>query len=90
MAPERLAALAGLRRNEAVAVLREAGAEWDPRGQRLVGQGVSLLRIPHRYDTSRTVLTRCAADLLELPVVVGEPARIQSPCAATGCPVSRN
>ena len=89
--PERLAALAdlaGMPRDEAVAVLREAGAEWDPSGERLLGQGVTLVRTPHRYDTSgHTVWTWCAADLLELPVVVGEPARIESLCATTGDPI---
>lgn len=86
--PERLAALAGTPRDQVVAPLREAGAEWDPPGERLVGQGVTLLRTPHRYDTDgHTVWTWCAADLLELPVVLGEPARIQSPCAVTGDPI---
>ena len=85
--PERLAALAGLPREEALALLREYG-EWDPGGERVVGGGVSLLRTPHRYDTDgRTVWTWCAPDLLELPVALGEPARIQSRCAATGDPV---
>jgi alkylmercury lyase len=86
--PERLAALAGMPREQAVAVLRAAGAEWDPRSERLVGHGVTLRQTQHRYDTGgRTVWTWCAADLLELPVVFGEPARIQSPCAVTGDPV---
>lgn len=49
------------------------------------GRGVTLLETPHRYDMDgRTVWTWCAADLLILPVVLGESARIQSPCAATG------
>jgi alkylmercury lyase len=86
--PERLATLAGLPREQVVAVLREAGAEWDPEGERLVGLGVSLLRTPHRYDTDgHTVWTWCAPDLLVLPALLGQPARIQSPCAATGDPV---
>ena len=89
--PERLTDLAdraGMPRDEAVAMLREAGAEWDPPGGRLLGQGVTLVRTPHRYDTNgHTVWTWCAADLLELPVVVGEPARIESLCATTGDPI---
>lgn len=85
--PERLAALAGAPVDETLALLREY-AEWDPDGERVVGAGVSLLRTPHRYDTDgRTVWTWCAPDLLVLPVVLGTPARIQSPCAATGDPV---
>lgn len=48
--PERLAALAGIPLDEALALLREFG-EWDPDGQRVVGGGVSLLETQHRYDT---------------------------------------
>lgn len=92
VAPERLAALAGVPLEEALVMLREF-AEWDPGGERVVGGGVSLLRTPHRYDPTsrqtdrRTVWTWCAPDLLELPVVLGEPARVESPCVATGDPV---
>lgn len=86
--PERLAKLAGVARDQVVAVMRAAGAEWDTSGELLVGQGVTLIRTPHRYDSGgHTVWTWCAADLLELPVLLGGPARAESPCAATGEPV---
>lgn len=82
--PERLAALAGIPLDEALALLREFG-EWDPDGQRVVGGGVSLLETQHRYDTDgRTVWTWCAPDLFVVPIVLGASARVQSPCAATG------
>lgn len=86
--PERLATLAGVPPDQVVAAAHAAGAEWDPSGERLVGHGVTLIETPHRYDTNgRTVWTWCAADMLELPVVLGEPARIQSLCPVTGDPI---
>lgn len=86
--PERVATLSGLSADRIVALLRESQAKWDPSGTRVIGYGVNLIKTPHRYETDgRTVWVACAIDALMLPLLLGKPATIQSPCAATGNPI---
>lgn len=82
--PERLAALADLPLEQTLAVARSAW-EWDPRGQRLVGAGLTGTRTDYRVDIDgRTRWTYCAADTLQLPAMLGKPVHTHSLCAATG------
>ncbi|MPY89484.1 MAG: alkylmercury lyase [Luteitalea sp.] len=85
--PERLATLAGLPLDKTTAVLREAG-EWDPGGTRVVGLMLTSIRTPHRFEVhGHTMWTWCSGESLMFPMLIGAPARIQSPCAATGDPI---
>jgi len=86
--PERLAALAGVPVDHVLALLRQAPSEWDPSGERLVGLGLTSQPTPHRFQVNgHTLYTWCAVDAMFFPVLIGAPARIQSPCAATGDPI---
>lgn len=83
--PARLAARAGLPVDQVLALLRQAPSEWDPSGQRLVGLGLTSQPTPHRFQVQgHTLYTWCAVDAMFFPVLVGAPARIQSPCVTTG------
>lgn len=54
-----------------------------------MGYGITLRPTPHRFviDGNRLYVW-CALDTLFFPAVIGCPAHIESPCAATGNPVS--
>lgn len=83
--PERLAALAGVSVEQTLALLREAPSEWDSSGTRLVGLGLTSQPTPHLFQVhDRSLYTWCAVDAIFFPVLIGAPARIQSPCVATG------
>lgn len=63
-------------------------AERDPDG-RLLGLGLSLVASPHRYSVrGRTLYAWCASDAPLFPIMLGEPAHIESTCPATGHTVS--
>lgn len=58
--------------------------ERDKHG-RITGLGLSLVPSEHRYSTGgQTLYTWCASDALIFPAVLGQPARIESRCPATG------
>lgn len=85
VSPRRLAALADVPLEQTIALLRESGGEWDPSGERLIGIGLTTVRTPHRFEVhGRTLWTWCAGDSLIFPVIIGAPARIESPDATTG------
>lgn len=86
--PERLAALAEVPLEQTLDLLRQAPSEWDPSGKRLVGLGLTSNPTPHRFEVhGHTLWGWCAVDTVFFPVVIGAPARIESPCAATGDPI---
>ncbi|WP_245900433.1 organomercurial lyase MerB [Prauserella shujinwangii] len=61
--------------------------EYDDQG-RIVGAGLTLRPTPHRFEIDGRVLhTWCAMDTLVYPGLLGCPARVTSPCQATGTPV---
>lgn len=61
--------------------------EYDPQG-RIVGYGLTLRPTPHQFMVDgRQLYTWCALDTLFFPAVIQRPARVESPCAATGAPV---
>jgi alkylmercury lyase len=61
--------------------------EYDKQG-RVVGHGITLNPTPHRFEVDgRRLYTWCALDTLIFPAVIDRPARITSPCHATGIPV---
>jgi alkylmercury lyase len=61
--------------------------EYDSDG-RIVGYGITLNPTPHRFVVDGVVLyTWCALDTLAFPALLGRPAEVSSPCAATGEPV---
>jgi alkylmercury lyase len=72
--------------------VRQALADWtdteyDSDG-RIVGYGITLNPTPHRFTVDGVVLyTWCALDTLAFPALLGRPAEVSSPCAATGEPV---
>jgi alkylmercury lyase len=69
------------------ALERFPSAEWDEQG-RVVGLGLTLRLTPHRLELEgRTLFAWCALDALLFPVLLGRPARIESPCRGTGDPV---
>lgn len=66
---------------------RHPGTDWDERG-RIVGFNLTLRATPHTFTfDGRTVYAFCADGALELPVVLGRPGVVASPCRATGQPV---
>jgi alkylmercury lyase len=86
--PQRLAALAGMGVEQTVALLRQAAAEWDHSGTRLVGFGLTSTPTRHRFQVhGHPLWTWCAVDALLFPVLIGAPAQTTSPCAATGTPI---
>ncbi len=71
--------------SEALAAMPDT--EYDSRG-RVVGSGITLNPTPHHFEVDRIQLyTWCALDTLIFPAVLGKPARVTSPCHATGAPV---
>lgn len=83
----RVAGRAGAAVDEVFDFLRASPAEFDRDG-RLVGFGLTLRPTPHRVELGgRTLYTWCAPDTLELPVLLGQPVRVESRCFATGDPV---
>jgi alkylmercury lyase len=85
---ERLAAASGLTAEEVEGMLRDqVSAERDEQG-RLVGFALTLRPTPHRYTAEAgTLYAWCASDALMLPVILGEPAVVESTCAQTGEPI---
>ena len=58
--------------------------ERDEQG-RVVGMGLSLRPTAHRFEVEgRMLFTWCALDALMLPIILDKPARVVSPCHATG------
>ena len=84
-AAQRLAAQAGLPVDQTQALLRQTPSEWDPSGTRLVGLGLTSKPTRHRFQVhGHSLYTWCAVDAMFFPMLIGAPARIQSPCVATG------
>ncbi len=83
-----LAAAAG----QAPDVVQRAVAGWndteyDLQG-RIVGWGLTLRPTRHSFNVDgKQLYTWCALDTLFFPAVIGRPAHIESPCAATGIPI---
>jgi alkylmercury lyase len=62
--------------------------EYDEQG-RIIGWGLTLRPTPHKFSIDGKLLyTWCALDTLFFPAVIGRPARIESPCAASGVPIT--
>lgn len=89
VASQRLADLSGVPLERALALLRLMPTEWDKSGERVVGNGLTTIPTQHRYETQgNTMWTFCAGDSLLFVPVIGAAARVQSPCAATGDPIT--
>ena len=86
--PGEIAAASGRSLEEVRGALdRFPNAEWDEKG-RVVGLGLTLQPTPHRLELKgHTLFAWCALDALLLPVLLGRPASIESPCRGTGSPV---
>lgn len=62
--------------------------EYDETGQ-VVGYGITLNPTPHRFVVAGIeVYTWCALDTLVFPGLLGRSARVESPCHASGVPVT--
>jgi alkylmercury lyase len=83
-----LAAAAGYPTDEAQrAVAGWNDTEYDAQG-RIIGWGLTLRPTRHKFAIDgKQLYTWCAVDTLFMPAVIGRPARVESPCAATGIPV---
>lgn len=58
--------------------------EYDEAG-RIVGSGLTQRPTPHHFDVDgRRLYTWCALDTLVFPAILSRPARVTSPCHATG------
>jgi len=69
---------------------RHGDIEYDQAG-RIVGNGITLRPTPHRFEIDgRELYTWCALDTLVFPAMLGIPARVESPCHATGQPIRVN
>jgi alkylmercury lyase len=88
VSPEQIAAAAGRSPEQVRAALhRRSGVDWDERG-RVAGLGLALRPTPHRIELGgRALFGWCALDTLVFPVLLGRPARSESPCRGTGEPV---
>ena len=86
--PEEIAAASAKSPEEVRAALdRFPSAEWDEQG-RVVGLGLTFQLTPHRLELEgRTLFAWCALDALLFPILLGQPASIESPCRGTGDPV---
>ena len=86
--PEEIAAASCKSPEEVRAALDQfPSAEWDEQG-RVAGLGLTLRPTPHRFEVQgHTLFAWCALDALLFPVLLGQPASIESPCRGTGEPV---
>jgi alkylmercury lyase len=67
---------------------RVPSIERDDSG-RIVGAGLTTRETQHVFEVDgRKLFTWCALDTLIFPIVIGSRARVSSPCAATGAPVT--
>lgn len=84
---DELATLVGRPVRHIAAMIRRLPlAELDGQG-RVLGLGLSLIPTPHRVELAgrrHALYAWCAPDALVLSGVIGLPARIASPCQATG------
>ncbi|MDA8369953.1 MAG: organomercurial lyase MerB [Nocardiopsaceae bacterium] len=90
--PVAIEALASATGHSAEQVRNELAArpdtEYDAAG-RIIGYGITLNPTPHRFEVDgHPLYTWCALDTLMFPAVIDRPARVTSPCRATGQPVS--
>jgi alkylmercury lyase len=61
--------------------------EFDRDG-RVVGWGITLRETPHRFTVDgHQLFTWCALDTLMFPTIIGRPAQVSSPSAASGAGV---
>jgi alkylmercury lyase len=83
--PEEIGAASGKSPEEVRAALdRFPSAEWDEQG-RVVGLGLTLRLTPHRLELEgRTLFAWCVLDAFLFPILLGQPASIESPCRGTG------
>jgi alkylmercury lyase len=64
--------------------------DYDEAG-RVTGAGLTLRSTLHRFELGgRHLFTWCALDALMYPALLAEPVRVESPCRATGRPVTVN
>jgi alkylmercury lyase len=73
------------------AVQRDVAAwndtEYDEQ-DRIIGWALTLRPTPHGFNIDgKQLYTWCALDTLFFPAVIGRPARVESPCAATSVPI---
>jgi alkylmercury lyase len=86
VAPEQIAEVVCISREEAKAILRSSpGMEFDDKGDVVGCLGLSLTPTPHHFKLGdKNLFTWCALDALFLPIVLNQPACIESSCPVTG------
>lgn len=85
VSPDEIAAATGKRPEDVRNTLASMpDAETDDQGN-LVGMGLTLRPTPHRFGLGeRQLYAWCALDTLMYPLLLREPAIVESPCRATG------
>lgn len=69
-------------------IQRLTNVERDEQGRIVAAVGISLHPTPHQFTVAdHTLYTWCALDTLMYPALLGEPARISSPCPVTGASI---
>ena len=89
VSPEQLATTLDMSRNELTTILRQLpDIEYDDEGN-IVASGLSLLPTLHHFQVNRHALfTWCAMDALTYPIMLQQPAYVESLCPVTGTLIS--
>lgn len=88
VSPEQIAAILHIPREDVTAALRQMpSVEFDNEGN-IVGSGLTLTPTPHHFQVGgHELFTWCALDTLFFPVILNQPACVESPCPVTGVKV---
>jgi alkylmercury lyase len=89
VSPEQLATTLDMSRNELTTILRQlSDIEYDDEGN-IVASGLSLLPTLHHFQVNRhSLFTWCAMDALTYPMMLQQPAYVESLCPVTGTLIS--
>ncbi len=89
VAVDEIATSLQLSRDAVVSVLRQfPDVQYDDEG-RVIGKGLTLSPTPHHFFVNgHTLYTWCALDTLMYPTLLKQAARVESPCAITGAPIT--
>jgi alkylmercury lyase len=89
VSPEQLATTLDMSRNELTTILRQLpDIEYDDEGN-IVASGLSLLPTSHHFQVNgHALFTWCAMDALTYPMMLQQPAYVESLCPVTGTLIS--
>jgi alkylmercury lyase len=88
LAVDELAETTGLTTDQLSRKLASMDLDYDDKGH-VIGAGLTLRPTPHRFSVGgHDLFTWCALDALMYPSLPAETVHVESPCRATGRPVS--